>query len=276
MSNSVNIRQLAENVKNALSTQDTDNKWEENSIKSLLELGKFLSSISGMTNDKVGKHLKKEDSGLISLTREESLKLAAIFETVNSKYRDKVSEDDNIKLPVYQYFFSPIKLALCAFKISDLGPTDSNTIEGLSSGLSQSIDTCITRAEKLNAAKQGIDELTDYSNSHFSDSGIDQLAGKKKESVSHIATSFRSRAYDYVGGDNEAFKSFNTTNVKPIKILSDNRQAKNIIASIMLSLTGIGLVVGIAQYCYSGNFLFCKTKSHSIVEDNVIDQFPKV
>ena len=181
--------------------------------------------------------------------------------------------------PVFQYFLSPVKIAIIAFNINIDNLQDK--YEAIDSCLSDgNVTGCIEklteRAQKLNDAKQGIDELTDYSNSHFSDKLIDQLAGKKKESVNRIATSFRSRSYDFVGGDDKAFESFNTTNVEPIEILSENRQAKNIIASIMLSLTGIGLVVGIAQYCYSGNFLFCKTKSHSIVEDKVRDKFPKV
>ena len=59
MSNLVSIPQLAQEVKNALSSQDAGKKWQENSIKSLLALGECLSSVSGITNDKVEKHLKK-------------------------------------------------------------------------------------------------------------------------------------------------------------------------------------------------------------------------
>ena len=287
MSNLVSIAQLAQEVNNALSSHDAGKKWEENSIKSLLALGECLSSVSGITNDKVVKYLNSQGSGKFILTKKESLKLSAIFETVNSNYRDKVGEDDNLKLPVYQYLFSPIKLALCAFEISEVSSEDNEAIDQLSDGLSQSIDTYTTRAEKLNQAKQGIDELVEYSQSFLeamtptSTRIFDpSLSRQKSDAVRSIETSFKPTAFDYIRGNDKAFDNFQIKddNQQAIETLSKNRQTANIVASILLSLTVIGCVIGVGQYLATGNYLFCrsKPKSHSneIFDTGITENFP--
>ena len=78
MSNLVSIAQFAQDVKKALSSQDAGKKWEENSIKSLLALGECLSSVSGITNDKVVKYLNSQGSEKFILTK---TKIKSVFKT---------------------------------------------------------------------------------------------------------------------------------------------------------------------------------------------------
>mgnify|MGYP005994094451 CR=1 FL=1 len=102
------------------------------------------------------------------------------------------------------------------------------------------------------------------------------LSRQKSDAVRSIVTSFKPTAFDYIRGNDKAFDNFQIKdgNQQAIETLSKNRQTANIVASILLSLTVIGCVIGIGQYLATGNYLFLRTKSREIFDTGITENFP--
>jgi hypothetical protein len=213
-------------------------------LSALLELGLQINEkIPGIPIDEI-----RAKMTIIELFDAQAIKnLSVLYDSIHEVYRGIVDEERE-QDPRITHAIAPLKLALAVFKpastaepinveeIGDSGFTDCKA----------EVEIFINRAVKLSQANVDVQKLEQYKQEQLYSSDEQTVAQKK--ATESILADFRRRRCDYFNGNNAAFNGIESANRKHLNVLKATKsQALKIFASVLASLTVVGLVVGIGQ-----------------------------
>ncbi len=232
------MQELIKEIVELFHTQDY-----QSIISALLELGLQINEkFPGISLDKV-----KSEIGIIGLTSEKASTCFNIVSNARGQYLMRLMEDeDESHLERHHNTLYLLRLALMAIQpvekdkgIDDL-PTDQVAICEIA------VKTIADRAVELSQANAGVQKLELYKQKKLHSD--DEQTVVQKEAIESILADFRTRRHDYFNGNDVAFHGIESANRKHLNVLEAKKsQAFKIFASVLVSLTIVGLVVGVTQ-----------------------------
>ena len=232
------MQELIKEIAELFHTQDY-----QSIISALLELGLQINEkFPGISLDKV-----KNEIGIIDLTSEKASTCFNIVSNARGQYLMRLMEDeDESHLERHHNTLYLLRLALMAIQPVEKDEGIDDLPTGQVAICEIAVKTIADRAVELSQANAGVQKLELYKQKKLRSD--DEQTVVQKEAIESILADFRTRRHDYFNGNDVAFHDIEEANRKHLKVLEAKKsQAFKIFASVLVSLTVVGLVVGVTQ-----------------------------